>query len=90
MYFQMKIFYFTLQNWSTFKKHMLVVEIDIKVHVDRDPDYKRKRWKDLKSLVIPYFIMIKYILMIMKSFVKEVLTLLNQLKNKLRNRLKNN
>ena len=27
----------------TFKKHMLVVEIYEKGHVDRDPDYERKR-----------------------------------------------
>ena len=33
----------------TFKKHMLVVEIDEKGHVDRDPDYKNK--KNLKSLI---------------------------------------
>ena len=33
----------------TFKKHMLVVEIDEKGHVDRDPDYKRKRQKELEK-----------------------------------------
>ena len=31
---------------------MLVVEIDKKGHVDRDPDYEKKRWKELKNL--PY------------------------------------
>ena len=31
---------------------MLVVEIDKKGHVDRDPDYEMKRWKELKNL--PY------------------------------------
>ena len=34
----------------TFKKHMLVVEIDEKGHVDRDPDYERKRQKELEKL----------------------------------------
>ena len=29
----------------TFKKHILVVEIDDKRHVDRDPDYEKKRQK---------------------------------------------
>ena len=32
----------------TFKKHMLVVEIDEKGHVDRDPDYENKRQKKLE------------------------------------------
>ena len=31
----------------TFKKHMLAVEIDEKGHVDRDPDYEKKRQKEL-------------------------------------------
>ena len=31
---------------------MLIVEIDKKGHVDRDPDYEKKRWKELKNL--PY------------------------------------
>ena len=35
----------------TFKKFMLVVEIDEKWHDGRDPDYEKKRWKDLESLV---------------------------------------
>ena len=35
----------------TFKKHMLVVEIDEKEHVDRDPDYEKKRQKELINLV---------------------------------------
>ena len=30
----------------TFKKHMLVVEIDEKGHVGRDPDYEKKRQKN--------------------------------------------
>ena len=34
----------------TFKKHMLVVEINEKGHVDRDPDYERKRQKELEYL----------------------------------------
>ena len=34
----------------TFKKHMLVVEIDEKGHVDRDPDYENKRQKKLEQL----------------------------------------
>ena len=35
----------------TFKKHMLVVEIDEKEHVDRDPDYEKKKQKELINLV---------------------------------------
>ena len=31
----------------TFKKRMLVVEIDEKGHVDRDPGYERKRQKEI-------------------------------------------
>ena len=34
----------------TFQKHMLVVEIDEKWHVDRDPDYEKKRQNELKKL----------------------------------------
>ena len=34
----------------TFKKHMLVVKIGEKGHVDRDPDYERKRQKDLEKV----------------------------------------
>ena len=34
----------------TFKKHMLVVEIDEKEHVDRYPDYEKKRQKELEKL----------------------------------------
>ena len=51
--------YFAL-NYRTdliFKKHMLVVEIDEKWHVDRDPDYKRKRRKDQEEVGY-YFIRI--------------------------------
>ena len=33
-----------------FKKHMLVVETDEKVHADRDPDHERKRQKELEKL----------------------------------------
>ena len=33
-----------------FKKHMLVVEINEKGHVDRDPDYERERRKELEKL----------------------------------------
>ena len=36
---------------------MLVVEIDEKGHVDRDPDYERKRQKDLERVGY-YFIRI--------------------------------
>ena len=41
----------------TFKKHMLVVEIDEKEHADRDPDYEKKRQKDLEKIDY-YFIRI--------------------------------
>ena len=34
----------------TFKKHMLIVEIDEKGHVDRDLDYETKRQKELEKL----------------------------------------
>ena len=34
----------------TFKKRMLIVEIDEKGHVDRDLDYERKRQKELEKL----------------------------------------
>ena len=34
----------------TFKKHMLVVEIDEKGHVDRDLDYEKERQKELEKL----------------------------------------
>ena len=34
----------------TFKRHMLVVEIDEKGHVDRDPGYEKKRQKELENL----------------------------------------
>ena len=36
---------------------MLIVKIDEKGHVDRVPDYKRKRWKDLEEVGY-YFIRI--------------------------------
>ena len=41
----------------TFKKHMLVVEIDEKVNADTDPDYEKKRQKDLEKIDY-YFIRI--------------------------------
>ena len=41
----------------TFKKHMLVVETDEKVNADRDPDYEKKRQKDLEKIDY-YFIRI--------------------------------
>ena len=34
----------------TFKKHILVVEIYEKGHFDRDPDYEKKRQKELEKL----------------------------------------
>ena len=34
----------------TFKKHMLVVEIDEKGHADRDSDYEKRRQKELEKL----------------------------------------
>ena len=34
----------------TLKKYILVVDIDEKGHVDRFPDYKRKRQKELEKL----------------------------------------
>ena len=44
--------YFALhyRTHFTFKKHMLVVEIDEKRHADRDPDYEKKRQKELEKL----------------------------------------
>ena len=44
--------YFELhyKTYFTFKKHMLVVEIDEKGHVERDLDYERKRQKELEKL----------------------------------------
>ena len=34
----------------TFKKHMLIVQIDEKGHVATDPDYEKKRQKELQKL----------------------------------------
>ena len=34
------------RTYFTFKKHMLVVEVDEKGHVDRDPDFERKDKKN--------------------------------------------
>ena len=41
----------------TFKKHILVVEIYEKGHFGRDPDYEKKRQKELEKLCY-YFIRI--------------------------------
>ena len=41
----------------TFKKHILLVELDEKGHIDRDPDYEKKRQKELEKLGY-YFIKI--------------------------------
>ena len=41
----------------TFKKHMLVVEVDEKCHNESSPNYKRKRQKELEKLHY-YFIRI--------------------------------
>ena len=51
--------YFALhyRNDFTFKKHMLLVEIDEKGHIDRDPDFEKKRQKELEKLGY-YFIKI--------------------------------
>ena len=71
----------------TFKKHMLVVEIDKKGHNERPPNYEKRRQKDLEKLGY-YFIrinLINQVLMIMKNLVKYKSILMNQLKNKLKN-----
>ena len=34
----------------TFKKQLLIVEIDEKIHAERDPDYEKKRQKDLENI----------------------------------------
>ena len=39
----------------TFAKHMFVIEIDEKGHVDRDPDYKRKRQKKTRKASLPAY-----------------------------------
>ena len=56
----------------TFKKHMLIVEIDEKGHVDKDLDYKRKGQKELEKLITALLelILINQILMIMKNLVQ--------------------
>ena len=56
----------------TFKKHMLLVEIDEKGHIDRDPDYEKKDKKNQKSLATTLLklILINLILMIMKNLVE--------------------
>ena len=43
--------YFALLYRTDFKfnNHMLMIEIDKKGHVDRDPDYERKRRKELQN-----------------------------------------
>ena len=55
----------------TFKKHMLLVEIDEKGHIDRDPDYEKKDKKNQKSLATTLLklILINLILMIIKNLV---------------------
>ena len=71
----------------TFKKHMLVVEIDGKGHNERPPNFEKERHEDLEKVGY-YFIRInpdKPVSMIMKNLVKKVLTLLDQLKHKLEN-----
>ena len=67
----------------TFKKHMLVVQIDEKGNIDRDPGYEKKRKKELEKLSLE-LIVINLFSMIMKNVVEYVLPLLNQLKNKLK------
>ena len=39
----------------TFTKHMFVIEIDEKGHVDRDPDYERKRQKKTRKASLPAY-----------------------------------
>ena len=71
----------------TFKKHMLVVEIDEKGHNERPPNFEKERHEDLEKVGY-YFIRInsdKPVSMIMKNLVEKVLTLLDQLKHKLKN-----
>ena len=77
--------YFALHRRTdyNFKKHILVVQIDEKGNIDRDPDYEKKRKKELEKLSLE-LIVINLVSMIMKSVVEEVLPLLNQLKNKLK------
>ena len=71
----------------TFKKHMLVVEIDEKGHNERPPNFEKEWHEDLEKVGY-YFIRInsdKPVSMIMKNLVEKVLTLLDQLKHKLKN-----
>ena len=77
--------YFALHHRTdyNFKKHILVVQIDEKGNIDRDPDYEKKRKKELEKLILE-LIVINLVSMIMKSVVEEVLPLLNQLKDKLK------
>ena len=78
--------YFALHHRTdyNFKKHILVAQIDEKGNIDRDPDYEKKRKKELEKLSLE-LIVINLVSMIMKNVVEEVLPLLNQLKNKLKN-----
>ena len=81
--------YFALHHRTdfTFKKHMLVVEIDEKGHNERPPNFEKERHEDLEKVGY-YFIRInsdKPVSMIMKNLVEKVLTLLDQLKHKLKN-----
>ena len=56
----------------TFQKHMLVIEIDEKGHVDRDPGYEKKKKKNQKSLITTLLelILINQVSMIMKNLVE--------------------
>ena len=56
----------------TFKKHMLVVEINEKGHVNIDPDYKKNTKRTNKNLIttILELILIKKISGIMKNLVE--------------------
>ena len=68
-------------------KDMLLVKIDEKGHVDRDPDYERKRQKELERLGY-HLIRInpnKIDFNIMKNFLEYKSRLMNQLKDKLKN-----
>ena len=56
----------------TFKKHMLVEEIDEKGHVDRNPDFEKKRKKELEILATTLLelIVINLVSTIMKNLVE--------------------
>ena len=46
--------YFTLHYRTDFKfkNHMLMVKIDEKGHADKDPDYEKKRQKELENCAL--------------------------------------